>query len=194
MEDTKQVIFNIGDNVFGIDIMEIKTIENYVEASTVADLPKNVIGILELRDELIPIYSLRKKLGLEEIESDEETKLLVVDLNDLTIAIKVDKMEEIVEATSNRVYDLPRIIKTQDTNYVDKVASIDGQLVLLLDYNLLISSHEQENMRNMLIKIKKTTRLDELEKEAEQAAEKIAQKAAKKAAEKAAEEATEEVI
>ena len=66
MEDTKQVIVRIGEQYFGIDISDVVEIKEKCYITTLPNSGSNILGLMNLRDEFIPIYSFRKKIGLEE--------------------------------------------------------------------------------------------------------------------------------
>lgn len=150
MQDTKQVIFRLGEGEYGLDIMIVNAIEKYSEVSSVPNAPTCVTGIIDLRGDVIPVYSLRKKFGMPEIEANDETKLIITKSNGITMAYQVDRMEEIVDITSDKLKEAPQVLRCKETSYIDRIANLDGRLVVLLDHNGILSDSEQEMISNLI--------------------------------------------
>ncbi|MDF2541221.1 MAG: Chemotaxis protein CheW [Herbinix sp.] len=150
MQSTKHVIFQLGNEKYGLDIMAVNSIEKYGDVMKVSDAPANMNGIIHLRGEDIPVYSLRRKFALEEKEPDEETKLIIIQSNGIRMAYEVDKMQEITDTESDQINDTPSIVKNKDTAYIKSVANVNGHLIILLDQNGILSSDEQEQIKEVL--------------------------------------------
>jgi purine-binding chemotaxis protein CheW len=147
MQSTKQAIFMLGDREYGLDIMEVNIIEKFMPIEPVANFPANLKGIIRLRGDIIPVYSLRRKFGLEDIEQNEDTRFIITSSNGLTIAYEIDKMNEIIQFEENQLYDTPSIIKSKDTSYIKQVASIDDRLILILDNDGILTGEDQDKIK-----------------------------------------------
>ena len=151
MEDTKQVIVRIGEQYFGIDISDVVEIKEKCYITTLPNSGSNILGLINLRDEFIPIYSFRKKIGLEE-DCEETNKVVIVNVRNTNVGIKIDDVKEISNIETKDLFELPLIAKNADTTYVSKVGNVDNNLVLLLDLNHVISSDEINQMDEMVSK------------------------------------------
>ena len=149
MKDTKQVIFNVGDEEYGLDIMLVNAIEKYTNIVKIPNSPECIKGIINLRGDVIPVYSLRRKFGLPEIQVTESTKLIVTKSKGVLLAYEVDQVKEIVEITASQVNDTPTIVRSVDTAYIGAVANISGRMILLLDHNGIITNAEKDSIQNM---------------------------------------------
>ncbi len=147
MESTKQAIFLLEGREYGLDIMEVNIIEKYMNIEPVADFPHNLKGIIRLRGDIIPVYSLRRKFGLEDIEPNEETRLVITVSNGIRTAYEVDRMSEILQFENDQIYEVPSIVENEDTSYIKLIASVEDRLVILLDNNGILSREEQEKMK-----------------------------------------------
>lgn len=151
MKDTKQVIFSVGENEYGLDIMLVNAIEKYINIVSVPNSPECIKGIINLRGDVIPVYSLRKKFHLEDVKATDETKLIVTKTKGVLMAYEVDAVKEIVEISGSQVIDTPAIIRNEETAYIDLVANISGRLVVLLNHDGIISDSEKTSIQNMTI-------------------------------------------
>lgn len=154
MQSTKQAIFLVGEEEYGLNIMDVNIVEKYMTIEPVADLPKNFKGIIRLRGDVIPVFSLRRKFGLEDTLPDEDTRFIITTSNDILIACEVDKMNEIVNVEKEQINDTPSIVKNKDTAYMSTVAKLEERLVILLDHDGLLSEDEQSKIKTVINKIK----------------------------------------
>lgn len=151
MEDTKQVIVRIGEQFFGIDISDVVEIKEKCYITTLPSAESNVLGLMNLREEFIPIYSFRRKIGLEE-DLEDTNKVIIVNIGDTNVGIKIDDVKEISNIEAKDLFDLPLIAKSEQTSYVSKVGKVGNDLVLLLDLQRIISRDEINAMDELVSK------------------------------------------
>lgn len=144
---TKQVIFKLGSEEYGMDISLVGGIENYTSVVPMPNAPEHIIGILNLRGEVIPVYSLRKKFHMEEIPTTAATQLLVTNCRGVLIGYKVDSVSEIVEFDEALIRPVPVIVKNEDTSYAKGIAEKKGQLIVLLDIENILNERERKAVR-----------------------------------------------
>lgn len=152
MQSTKKAVFLLGKEEYGMDIMDVNIIEKPIPIEPVAGLPKNFKGIINLRGEVIPIYSLRRKFGLEDIEADRDTRFILTTSNNIPVAYEVDRMVEIAQLEDNQLNEVPQIAKSEDTAYMQSVVNIRGQLVIILNHNGILTQEEQEKLQKVIKK------------------------------------------
>lgn len=155
MKSEKHIIFRIGDEEYGLSVMDVKAIENDVNINVVPNAPAYLKGIIQLRGDVIPVYSLRQKFGLEDKEPDDSTKLIITTSNDILMAYEVDLVHEIIEIEENQMIETPGIVKCDETKYIKNVANINGRLIILLDYNGILAVAEQENAKILIKELSK---------------------------------------
>ncbi len=149
---TKQAVFILGDREYGMDIMEVNIIEKYMNIEPVAGFSNNLKGIIRLRGDVIPVYSLRRKFGLPDIQPDDDTRFIITTSNGIQIAYEIDKMTEIVEFEEEQVFEVPSIVKNKDTSYMKKVSNVDDRLIVILDQNSILSEDEQSKIMKVIKK------------------------------------------
>lgn len=149
MEATKQVIFKLGEEEYGFDIMLVNAIETYSGIVPVPNAPNYILGILNLRGEVIPVYSLRLKFGLPETENSA-AQLIVTKSNGMMVGFKVDSVHEIIEIAASQLSEVPAIVKSKATKYAKSVANIDGRMAILLDHDGMLNSEEHDAVSKIL--------------------------------------------
>lgn len=148
--NTKQVIFKLGNEEYGLDIMLVNAIEKFVDLVTIPNAPTYIRGIINLRGDVIPVYSLRRKFGLTDKEIDDNTKLIITKSNGILMAYEVDEVKEIIEIASTNISATPAIVKSKETSYIHSVANIDGRMLVLLDHNGILSDNEKISIESLI--------------------------------------------
>ena len=147
---TQQIIFRVNEGEYGLDVSQVNAIETLSDVVPVPNAANHILGIMNLRGEVLPVYSLRTKFGLQEVPVDEQTKVIITKSNDVTIAFKVDEVREIIECDNAKLTDFPSIARSQDTAYVDRVANHNGRLILLLNQDRLLMESEAEAISQLV--------------------------------------------
>lgn len=146
MLEYKPVLFKLGAETYGVDISKVQAIENQQEVVRVPNTASYIKGIIKLRGDIIPVYNLKNKFGIAEDECEKQ--YIIVDTGEITIALEVDKVDEIFNASE--VYDAPVIVKGGATAYIDKVVNLGEKIVVTIDVYNLLTKEEKENIKNML--------------------------------------------
>ena len=103
MEENKLIVFNVGEEFYGIDIKKVMGIEKKQEIISVPNTPDCIKGIINLRGDVIPIYSFRTKFNKEELTGDDEGMLIITKTGDITIGFEVDQVAQIMDITGKKV-------------------------------------------------------------------------------------------
>ena len=140
---SKYAVFEINGEEYGMDVIEVSTIEKGLSIKKMANSPDNVKGKVNLRGNDIPVYSLRKKMGIEDKEPDKDTRFLITDLNVVNVAIETDRIIGILDVEPNDMYDIPQVIKCRNNSYIKSIANMgDRRLILILDNDMLLDNEE----------------------------------------------------
>lgn len=150
MEELKKVIFNVGSEEYGIDILHVRGIEDPENVVFIPNAPSCIVGVMQLRGQVIPIFSLRRKFGLEDLPKIEECRLIVTNVSDTQVGLLVDCVNEIVEVEAENIHKAPKILRGGETAYIDKIADVSSRLVVLLRLDGIIGDEEVEIINELL--------------------------------------------
>lgn len=151
MADRKLVIFKLGDENYGIDIEIVMGIEKLLPVVRIPNSVPYIQGIINLRDYIVPVLSLRKRFGLPEVPDTDETEFLITSLGDTMLAIKVDAVDSIYDLMTAQTFETPVIVKTPETGYMKEVVLLaDKRLIIVLNTEELLSRQEKEAVQKML--------------------------------------------
>lgn len=139
VEVTQYIKIRLGDEFFGIDI---KHIDNIVRMQHITRVPKSenyIKGVINLRGVVIPVFSLRLKMGLPEIEENKSNRIIILKVDGDLVGIIVDEVKEVVNIADNDVEKVYRDASDPIQNFLLGVGKENGSLVSLLDINEVLS-------------------------------------------------------
>jgi purine-binding chemotaxis protein CheW len=143
-DDLEQMVtFNLGPEVFGVNILQVQEINRMVEITAVPHTENYVEGIINLRGKVIPIIDLRMKFGLQEKEHDNHTRIIVVDVSGETVGLVVDSVSEVLRVPCGSLEDAPKLVTggaRSGADYIRSVAKLEDRLLIYLDLDKIISS------------------------------------------------------
>lgn len=144
MESNQIVVFKVGKEEYGIDIMRVLEIIDYREITLLPEVPDYIEGIVNIRSDIYPIINLRKRFRLKEQTTNVEAKIILMNLEELQVGVVVDDVCEILAINENIVEKTPKMLTRYESKYITGVTKQDDRMILLLDIDLLISEDDQE--------------------------------------------------
>ncbi|MCX7879552.1 MAG: chemotaxis protein CheW [Ignavibacteria bacterium] len=133
-ETVQLVTFEIANETFGIDILNVQEIIQLTKPTRVPKTPEYVLGVINLRGKIVPIVDLRKKLGLGLTEYDNSARIIVLLIQGMNIGIIVDKMYEILYVEKDKIEKNPtQVFSKIGENYISGVVNLEQKLLILLD-------------------------------------------------------------
>lgn len=145
----KQIIFKIGDGVYGIDVIRVMGIEKDIPVIPIPNAPECIKGIINLRGDVIPVFSIRQKFNMPDVELSTK-ELIIAKSQGVVIAIEVDVVKEIIELDEAKFGAVPSIVKSEQTQYMESVAHVESGLVLVLNLDGLLSRAQAEHLQGVI--------------------------------------------
>lgn len=128
------IVVRIGNERYGINI---KYIDNIVRNQKITRVPKTQTyykGVINLRGEIIPVMSIRLKLGLEDDEFTDKTRIIIVKIEGATIGVIVDQVREVVTLDDDNTEKITRTSRDDAASgYISSIGKSKGELISLLD-------------------------------------------------------------
>ncbi|PKM57421.1 MAG: chemotaxis protein CheW [Firmicutes bacterium HGW-Firmicutes-3] len=150
MATLQQVVFKLDKEEYGLNIMKVNGIEKYQEVVKVPNAPEYIEGMINLRGEVLPIFSLRKKFNLTDKPHDDDTKIIVVNTNDIKVGFVVDSVEEILQIDEEVIEVAPAIVAGINRKYIKSVAKVDHRMIVLIDIDLVVTDEEKISLGEVI--------------------------------------------
>jgi len=141
IDEEQLVSFLLGKEEYAIGIMKVKEIIRTPQIVKVPNCEEYIEGVVSIRNNLLPIINLRTCFGMEHLEVNDHTRILVVDMGSFTAGIMVDKVLEVLRVPSSIIQSPPRF-STQSEDQLKGVAKLDQgkRMILMLEPSKLISA------------------------------------------------------
>ncbi len=148
IEETKQlIIFKFGEEEFGVDILQAKEVERLEQEITrVPKAPSFVEGVINLRGDIVPVVELRKRFSLTMKPFTNETRIVIVEINENLVGMIVDAVIEVLKVKVSDIETAPQITKGVDSYFISGVAKIDDRLIVLLNMERALSAEEMNEL------------------------------------------------
>lgn len=135
--------FRLGKEEFAVDILNVNEILKMMEVTVVPNSADCIEGIVNIRGRIIPVIDTRLKLNMQKKEYDNETRIMVVEMEEKTVGFIVDQVNEVLRIPKDITEPPPDLVTTNiKSDYITSVARLEGRLLILLDLEKLISSDE----------------------------------------------------
>ena len=142
----KYLTFTLDKEEYGISILKIKEIIGMMSITTVPQTPDFVKGVINLRGKVIPVVDLRLRFGMEAMEYNERTCIIVVEITGkagtVMIGIVVDSVSEVLNIKGEEIEDTPTFGTKLNTDYILGMAKMEGGVKILLDIDRVLSAEE----------------------------------------------------
>lgn len=142
------VIFKIAGEEFGVNINEVKEIIRWEDVTRIPNTDSYIKGVINLRGSIVVVNDLAMKLGLPSKEVDDDTRILVVEVDGNTVGMVVDSATEVLRLDGEKVQDAPEMITSGiDQDYIDGVGVLDEKrLLTLIDLTKVMASKDYEKI------------------------------------------------
>lgn len=136
LETIQYIVIRLGDEQYGIDIRYIDNIIRMQDITRVPKVPEYLKGVINLRGEVIPVMSIRLKMGLPADEISRATRIIILKLEQQgNVGIIVDEVKEVVTLSADSIEKISHDNKDGKVNFINSVGKHNGELISLLDLN-----------------------------------------------------------
>lgn len=149
---TQFVVFSIGKEDYCVDILKVQEIIRMVEVTWLPRKPAFIIGVINLRGEIIPVVDLRLKFGLPKKEYNKFTRILIAQLGEKLVGMVVDGVEEVLTLGQSQIEKEPEMLSSgQKSDYIDGIAKVNEQVFIILDITRVLSEEDVISLADITV-------------------------------------------
>jgi purine-binding chemotaxis protein CheW len=142
-EESKEYLtFTLGDEEYGIDILKVQEIRGYDAVTRIANAPSFIKGVINMRGVIVPILDMRLKFNIGQVEYNEFTVVIILNVADRVVGIVVDGVSDVIALKRTQIRPAPEFGSLMDTAYIDGLTTLDERMVIMIDIEKLITSGE----------------------------------------------------
>ena len=136
------LVFTLGDEEYGIDILKVQEIRGYDQVTRIANTPDFIKGVTNLRGIIVPIVDLRVKFSQGDVEYDDNTVVIVLNLGQRVVGIVVDGVSDVLSLTAEQIRPAPEFAVTLSTEYLTGLGALGDRMLILVNIEKLLNSDE----------------------------------------------------
>jgi len=138
------VSFRLGQEEYGVEITKVQEIILMGEITRVPQVPPYIKGLINLRSTVIPILDLRLRFGLPPQEPTDETRIVVLNVQEKTIGMIVDAVNQVLRINRDQIAPPPPTVGKVGRECLTGLVRLDGRLLILLDVDKILVDADQE--------------------------------------------------
>lgn len=136
---SRWVTFSLDGETYGVNVMQVQEVLKLTEVAPVPGAPDYVLGIINLRGNVVTVVDTRRLFGLPPRDSDDATRIVILEVDGQVVGILVDSVAEVFELDPSRVETAPTVGSEEGSRYIQGVYSQDDRLVVLVDVSRLLA-------------------------------------------------------
>ena len=141
--------FEVGKEIFGVDILMVREIIRSAPITAVPNSPEFVEGVINLRGDIIPVIDLRKRLNLFTEEMQKKNWILILDIEGSVTGFVVDRVDEVLKIDEANIEPAPEIVLAGlESQYIRGVCEVaDKRLMILLNFDSILLANEIKQLK-----------------------------------------------
>ena len=136
------LVFTLGDEEYGIDILKVQEIRGYDQVTRIANTPSFIKGVTNLRGVIVPIVDQRVKFSQSDVDYNENTVVIVLNLGQRVVGIVVDGVSDVLSLTTDQIRPAPEFAVTLSTEYLTGLGALGDRMLILVNIEKLLNSDE----------------------------------------------------
>ncbi len=145
-EEKKVIVFKLKNEEYGVDVTQVKSIERMEHITRVPNTPPFVKGVINLRGVVIPIIDLRKRFGFDIKDYNEQTRIIIVNVDEMEVGLIVDAANDVIDISLSAIEPPPKVVGGVESEYLSGVAKITDRLLVLLNLNKVLNPNEVKEL------------------------------------------------
>mgnify|MGYP006160609487 CR=1 FL=1 len=140
------VTFRLENETYGINVMQVQEVLRYTDIAPVPGAPGYVLGIINLRGNVVTVIDTRARFGLMPGEVTENSRIVIIEAEKQVIGIMVDSVAEVVYLRSSEIESAPNVGTEESAKFIQGVCNRGEELLILVDLNKLLSDDEWDEL------------------------------------------------
>jgi purine-binding chemotaxis protein CheW len=142
MTDLKVIVFQLQDEEYGVPVEQVRSIEKVLHITRVPRTEGFVKGVINLRGVVTPIIDLRKRFGIAEADYTENTRIIIIVLEDMEVGLIVDAANDVIDISKNSIEPPPDVVGAVEVEYINGIAKLDKRLLILLNLEKVLNPED----------------------------------------------------
>jgi purine-binding chemotaxis protein CheW len=143
------VTFRLDNETYGINVMQVQEVLRYTEIAPVPGAPAYVLGIINLRGNVVTVIDTRQRFGLASSDVSDNTRIVIIEADKQVVGILVDSVAEVVYLRQSEVETAPNVGNDESAKFIQGVCNKNGELLILVELDKMMSEEEWSDLENI---------------------------------------------
>lgn len=148
-EVLRWVTFQLDKEMYGVNVMQVREVLRYSDIAPVPGAPAYVLGIINLRGNVVSVIDTRMRFGLPPSEITDNTRIMIIESERQVVGILVDSVAEVVDLNTKDIDDTPNVGTEESAKFICGVCNRDDDLLILIDLYKLLTEEEWQDIANL---------------------------------------------
>ena len=143
------VTFKLAGETYGVNVMQVQEVLRYTEIAPVSGAPEYVMGIVNLRGNVVTVIDARYRFGLEPGQISDNTRIVILEAEQHVVGILVDSVAEVVYLRLSEIENAPNVGKEDSARFIQGVCHKNKELLILIELDKLLTDNEWSDLDNV---------------------------------------------
>ncbi len=143
------VTFRLENETYGINVMQVQEVLRYTEIAPVPGAPSYVLGIINLRGNVVTVIDTRKRFGLTCSDTTDQTRIVIIESDSQVIGILVDAVAEVVYLRQSEIEATPNVGNEDNAKFIQGVCHKNDELLILVDLEKFMTDEEWQELQSL---------------------------------------------
>lgn len=136
------VTFRLDNETYGINVMQVQEVLRYSEIAPVPGAPAYVLGIINLRGNVVTVIDTRQRFGLGSTPITDNSRIVIIEADKQVIGILVDSVAEVVYLRQSEIETAPNVGTDESAKFIQGVCNKNNELLILVDLEKMMTEDE----------------------------------------------------
>ncbi len=143
------VTFRLDNETYGINVMQVQEVLRYTEIAPVPGAPAYVLGIINLRGNVVTVIDTRQRFGLPPAEVTDNTRIVIIEADRQVVGVLVDSVAEVVYLRQSEIETAPNVGNEESAKFIQGVCNKNDELLILVDLEKMLTEDEWSEVGNI---------------------------------------------
>jgi len=143
------VTFKLAGETYGVNVMQVQEVLRYTEIAPVPGAPEYVMGIINLRGNVVTVIDARYRFGLSGGEITENTRIVILEADKHVVGILVDSVAEVVYLRQSEIETAPNVGNDESARFIQGVCHKNDELLILIELDKLLTENEWAELESV---------------------------------------------
>ncbi|KHK62866.1 MULTISPECIES: chemotaxis protein CheW [Pseudomonas] len=143
------VTFKLDNETYGINVMRVQEVLRYTEIAPVPGAPSYVLGIINLRGNVVTVIDTRQRFGLDSSDVNDNTRIVIIEADKQVVGILVDSVAEVVYLRQSEIETAPNVGNEESAKFIQGVCNKNNELLILVELEKMMSEEEWSELESI---------------------------------------------